>query len=464
MKAVLLGAVLLTIAAAAHGSSHDCPVDCDASGGVGVDELMRAVRITLGEEAVASCLAADLYGDGAVTVDELLAGVAAALAGCPAGITDPGAAPWIPVPREQVARRCGLDPDLLDAADPLVGTAYAVVRYGQLCHEYYPNGSDPSEQVWSTTKTLGALVTGIAAYESRDFTRTGRKTGPLSDQDRVDQWLDAFSFNPDARIVHLLAMLAHNADLAYGQREYVYDIAGVVQINRLSDVITAVIAQDPERLGTDLEAFTQRFLFAPLGMHDSTWTDGSPTKVFAYSWYSTVRDMARIGLLILHDGEWSGTRILDAAWTYTMTHPSFEDANTGYGYLTWLNSASNYTFGLNPGDAKLQGWLDPCAPLALYPEHPHGLSESPDCNYDPPYTCEQAIDDGMWYAAGLGGQYIVGHRGLDLLLVVKNYPAGPTGLWSAVRPALVALDPTFAGDESGFCDAYADGEYAPDMP
>ena len=212
-----------------------------------------------------------------------------------------------------------------------------------------------------------------------------------------------------------------------------------------------------------MEEFTQRFLFGPLGMRDSTWTSGAPTKTLGLSWYSTVRDMARVGLLILHDGLWSGDRILDAEWTYKMTHPSFEDANTGYGYLTWLNSASNYTFGLVPG-VTLDGAIDPCAPLALHPSYPHGLSEAPDCNYDPPLTCEQQFDAGMWYAAGLGGQFIVGHRGLDLVLVVKNFdPKGPAQLWTAIRPALVALDPVYAGDEAAFCAAYAAGSYAPEL-
>jgi hypothetical protein len=196
-------------------------------------------------------------------------------------------------------------------------------------------------------------------------------------------------------------------------------------------------------------------------MRSSRWSQGLPNKVFAFTWHSTVRDMARVGLLMLRDGLWSGERILEASWVYKMTHPSFEDGNTGYGYLTWLNSASNYTFGL--GDGLHQGTFDPCAPVALHEQYPHGLSEAPDCNYEPPYTCDQTFDVGVWYAAGLGGQYIVGHRGLDLVLTVKDYPSGPAGLWAAVRPALVARDPTYHGDEEAFCEQYGSNAYAPDL-
>lgn len=439
-----------------------CAVDCDRSGEVVVNEILRAVGIGLGAESIARCAPADRDGDRDLTVDELLAGVAGLLDGCPPLATDPGGAPWEPVPRDQVISRCGLDPDLLDAADPLVNKRYAVIRYGQLCHVHYPEGTDVMGEVWSTTKTLGALTTGIAAWETRTLPRAGRKTGPISDLDRVDHWLDDFTFNPDAHIAHVLAMIAQNEDLSLGHRLYEYDIVGSVQINRLSDVIRTAIAQDAERLGSTVEEFAQRFLFGPLGMADSQWSGGQPDKVLGLSWQSTVLDMARVGLLMLHDGMWNGERVLDADWIYKMTHPSFEDSNTGYGYLTWLNSDSNHTVGLGMGPPQ-QGRMDACAPISIFPEHPHGLSQALDCNYAPPYKCDIGLDVGMWFAAGFGGQYIVGHRALDLVLVVKDLPAGPGELWSAVRPALVALDPQFTGDEEAFCAAYAGGEYAPDL-
>jgi CubicO group peptidase (beta-lactamase class C family) len=380
--------------------------------------------------------------------------------------TDPGAGPWEPVPADRVAQECGLDPALLRAADTALGHPYAVVRYGKLCHEYYPEGTGPTsvDHVFSATKTLGALVTGIAAYETRDLPRTGRQTGPLSDEDRVDHWLDGFTFNPDAHVAHVLGMVAHNPDLSYGAKTHVYDAAGNVQINRLSDVIRTAIAQDPARLGADLEEFTQRFLFEPLGMTHSTWSAGRPDKIFGFSWNTTIREMARVGLLMVNGGIWNGQRLLAEDWIYRMTHPAFEDANTGYGYLTWLAANSNYNFGgIIPG--TLLAPLDPCAPAAVHARFPHGLSGAPDCNYAPPYGCEQDFDVGVWYANGAGGHLIVGHPGLDLVLVAKDLGAiaHPLQLFNPIRPALVALDARFAGDEAAFCAAYGAAAYAPDL-
>lgn len=380
---------------------------------------------------------------------------------------DPGTGEWALVSRDRVSAECGLDPDLLDAADDALGVSWAVVRYGKLCHEYYPEGDDPPLELFSATKTLAAVVTGMAVYQTQDLVETGRKTGPLSDEDRLDHWLDSFApfeLNPDAQVAHVLAMVAHNEDLSYGSRDYDYDDVGIEQVNILNDVVKLAVAQDAERLGSNVEEFTQRFLFGPLGMRDSTWNDGLPDKPFAYGWSGTVRDMARLGLLILNGGVWDGERLLDESWVQKITRPAFEDANTAYGYLTWLLSRSNRAGTRSP--ERIQGPQEPCSPAAIWPEYPHGLSEATDCGYDPPYSCDQEYDVGVWAAAGAAGQHIVGHPGLDMVLLAKY--AGPDSsaletVWTAVRPALVALDPTFAGDEDAFCEAYANNAYAPDL-
>ncbi len=387
---------------------------------------------------------------------------------------DPGTGPWMAVPSDQVRSVCRLDPDMLAAADTALGVPWAIVRYGRMCHSYMADGMQP-EEAWSTTKTLGAVVAGTVAYQTAGIAPSGPKTGPFSDLDRVDKWLSSFSYNPDAHVAHVMAMVAQNADLSLGHKTMQYDIIGTTQINSLSDMLNAAIGQDTALLGTDLEQFTQRFVFAPLGMTQSTWSNGATTKVFAYSWSTTVFDMARLGLLMLDRGVWNGQRVLDEGWIYRMTHPAFEDANTGYGYLTWLNASINHNFGGIPISAS--GWdgnqtvprsPGACAPVSVYPEHPHGLSDSPDCNYAAPYTCAQPYDVGVWNAVGLLGQNIQGHPGLDLVLVVKGLTPNDTGptapgiLWDAVKPAIIAADPMFAGDEQAFCAAYGSNSYAPD--
>lgn len=92
----------------------------------------------------------------------------ALLIGCASGGSDgdaafrgPGQQEWTLVPTAQVATECGLDPALLEQADAEIGRAYAVVRYGKLCHEYYPtslypDGVDETEIVFSAAKNIGS--------------------------------------------------------------------------------------------------------------------------------------------------------------------------------------------------------------------------------------------------------------------------------------------------------------------
>ena len=369
------------------------------------------------------------------------------------------------VPEAEVAEKCKLDVSKLQGVS--IGSGFAVVRYGQLC--FRKPATDSASAMWSATKTLGATVTGIANWETRNIPRTGPKTGQLKDTDKATYWLDNVSYNKEAYVAHVLSMEAHNSDLSYGKKKHAYDTVGSVQINTLSTMIDRAISQDSARLGSNTGALAKKFLFDEIGMTDSSW-GGS---VFAYTWSATLNDMARLGNLLVHQGVWSGKRVLGADWVYKQTHPAFEDGNTAYGYLSWLVAKEGQTSigggsftGSAGGDAG--GLLaDECAPSAVWQRYPHGqLSEAKDCTYTM-HPCTQKHDVGIWSAQGLGGQFIVGHAGLDMVLVAKDYSAGgggPASLWAAVRPALVALDPTYKGDEPAFCKAYAAGEYAPDLP
>jgi hypothetical protein len=372
---------------------------------------------------------------------------------------DPGKAPWTVVPEAEVAAKCKLDVNRLKSVT--LGSGFAVVRYGQLC--FQKPARDSATQMYSATKTMSAVVTGIASYETRNIARTGAKTGQLKDSDEVLHWMDSVSYNKESNLAHVLSMVGHNANLADGMKVHSYDAGGSVQINTLSRMVATAISQDAARLGTTTGAFAKKFLFDELGMTSSNWGG----TVYASSWTATFGDMARLGLLMIHQGVWSGKRILDPGWIYKMTHPAFEDGNTAYGYLTWLvarEGQRSIQGGAFTGGAD--GLLsDACSPAALWQRYPHGLSTFKDCTYKT-NSCKQKHDVGVWSAQGAGGQFIVGHPGLDLVLLAKDFSGGggPAGIWNAIRPALVALDETYKGDDANFCKAYAAGDYAPDLP
>ena len=361
-------------------------------------------------------------------------------------LVDPGTGPWDLIAEAQVQDVCRLDPELLQQVVMRQDQSFAIVRYGRLCFVSGENASDGPgvSHLFSATKTLGALLTGAVMYQTRDLPQSSASMGgPLLQWDRMDKWLDLTTLpsrgrvNPDATVAHVLGMVGYSDDLSFGQKRHRYDADGSREINYLIRVIDNVVKQDPQRFGADAVEVKDR-LFAKLGFEDSSWN----VDFFGYSWYGSLLDMARLGLLALHGGIYNGERLVDSEYIYNMTHPAFEDGSTRYGYLTWLNGGT-------------------CQPRAIHASYPHGISEASDCADG---NCDQDNDVGVWSAIGAGGQYIVGHRGLDMVVVGKNWGSGGgEELFGLVLPSIVAADPRFMGDQEAFCEAYARGAYAPDL-
>jgi CubicO group peptidase (beta-lactamase class C family) len=377
---------------------------------------------------------------------------------------DPGTGEWQQVPRDRMIAECGLDPDMLDASAPnLVGTPFVVIRHGKLCWEGggQPNGTTEKYQVYSVTKTFGAMLFGMVASR-----------GKLSDEDPVSDWIppeELGDINPKARLAHVLAMVSTNADLGPGKKgAWSYDTFGNREINRLLGVMDRAIAAEPGKFPGVKNAveLAQKDLFEPLGMKSSSWAGAG----IASDLYSTVRDMARLGQLVLQRGRWNGSQLIDEEYLYRMTHPAFEDVNTGYGYLTYVNAAANWSYPTSTADTN-------CAPYGQWPSYPHRpFYESKNSNGGVPGERRQPLDIAHTFASGTGGQKFVIYRGLDMVIAIRNGAAsvgdggtaadqfpGHKTVWNALRPALVALDPVFKGDEAAFCEAYKRSDYAPSL-
>ena len=391
---------------------------------------------------------------------------ALAVSSCPevAGAQDPGATDWQQVPRDRMVAECGLDPDVLDAAAPeFVHTPFVVIRHGKLCWEGgWPGGSTETYQVYSVTKTFGAMLFGMVASRS---TR-------LSDEDPVTEWIPADELggiNPEAKLAHVLAMVSTNADLRPGKKgAWSYDTTGDREINTLVGVMDRAIAAEPEKFPgvKNVVELAQKELFDPLGMKASSWAG----EVIGGNLYSNVRDMARLGQLVLQRGRWQGRRLIDEEFLYRMTHPSFEDVNTGYGYLTYVNAAENWSWPTSTADTY-------CSPYGRWPSYPHRpFYESPDSNGGVPGEREQRYDIAHNFASGTGGQKFIIYRGVDMVIAIRNGAgsaadggtvvdqfSGHKTVWNAVRPAMLEFDPLYKGDEAGFCAAYRRSEYAPDL-
>ena len=97
----------------------------------------------------------------------------------------------------------------------------------------------------------------------------------------------------------------------------------------LKDVVSAAAKMS-------YDEFTNQKLASKIGMNGS-WIQIGNNNVY----WSTARDAARFGLLLLNEGKWNETSILtDSNYFNAMTNSS-QDINPSYGYLTWLNGKSS---------------------------------------------------------------------------------------------------------------------------
>jgi hypothetical protein len=339
---------------------------------------------------------------------------------------------------------------------------YAVFRYGKLCHM---KGSESYAQNYSATKTLAGSMIGRAAYVAKDIPKTGPGTGPISPEDLGTDWIASPSYpRRDATVSHVMSMVAAaSPSLEDSALVWRYDTVGSEAINSMISATTKCIAQ-VDGMPSSAGAFVQQEIFDRMGMESSNYA----VTGLGTGWSSNLSDMGKLGTMLVHDGWYGGERLLSREWVYRMSHPNFESANTSYGMLAWLNhrgNAEGIGGNISSGSNAAEG--DPCAPAAVWPEYPHFLSKAPDClaKAGGPEACKQKYDVGVFSAQGFMGQFIVMHPGLDLVIVARNFGGGdgPLGLWRAVRPGLVAMDPMFKGDEEAFCKAYGAGQYAPDL-
>ena len=180
---------------------------------------------------------------------------------------------------------------MLAAATPASRSRYAIGRYGKLCQVVPTRQTSPDRSrghVFSAEDVAPRVGAVVTIPRHRALARTGRY--PIGSR---ECWLEDLSFNPDAQVAHVLAMVAFNEDLSHGAKMHVYDADGSREIQRLGDIAELAIAQDAARLGDDLESFTIQHIFEPLGMEASTWRAFSGAPPQAYGW-TRVRDMRRL--------------------------------------------------------------------------------------------------------------------------------------------------------------------------
>ena len=119
------------------------------------------------------------------------------------------------------------------------------------------------------------------------------------------------------------------------------------------------------KTGMSLEDYTKQVMFDPIGVGTSTWSTRGLAKdskgMPVDSLDMNARDMARVGLLMMHRGQWQDQVICPASYMAQALVTS-QTFNPSYGLLFWLNGQSSALF---PPATPHAGMLMPSAPPDL---------------------------------------------------------------------------------------------------
>jgi CubicO group peptidase (beta-lactamase class C family) len=226
-----------------------------------------------------------------------------------------------------------------------------VIRHGYIVSETYFGGyhqNDP-HQLYSCTKSFIATLIGIALDQGKiqDTSQTVLDFFPEKTFANLDAQKQAMTLED------LLTMRSglnwQDVDPTFAAMvrspdwvKYVLDKpmtqAPGSQFNYCSGcshVLSAILQQAS---GGSTLNFAKQNLFEPLGITKVNWeSDRTGIPNGGWGLHITPRDMAKLGYLYLHDGEWDGRQIVPAAWVQTATQKHTEtDGELGYGYQWWV--------------------------------------------------------------------------------------------------------------------------------
>ncbi|MFM1990722.1 MAG: hypothetical protein RJA99_3679 [Pseudomonadota bacterium] len=274
-------------------------------------------------------------------------------------------APW---PRDARYNRDPLDPATLTHLRAHGTAAFVVAQDGALLHESYfaPYDADSRTNSFSVAKTITTMLVGLAVQQ-----------GAISGFDApLLERLPEYADDPRGRVATVAQLSAMKAGHDWSEHYYLPlnvttelyfggDAAGLVLrrgferdpgsafeyssgSTQLLGVFLqrALAAREP---GLSVSAHLSRSLWQPLGMsRDAIWTldrEGGIERTYCCV-FATARDFARLGQLLLQDGEWDGRPLLDRAFVERMRTP---DLVPFYGHSLWMDPKHAHPFWLMQG-------------------------------------------------------------------------------------------------------------------
>ncbi len=224
-----------------------------------------------------------------------------------------------------------------------------VIKNGKLIFERYTGGlkRDYNYELYSITKTLVSLLAGSLIERGAISLDTDVASSISAYRPEL---ADAVADKGDVQLRHVLSMSSgfeYDFDptgdpIYFTSPDRLALVAGVgrhfapgtdFEYTDVNPVFaTAMLSH---AAGMPIQDYAQRVLLQPMAMKNAEWVREDAHGLVSGGWGLRLRpmDMAKLGLLIMHDGEWQGRQLIPAAWVHAMQTPV---ATRDFGYYLWI--------------------------------------------------------------------------------------------------------------------------------
>jgi CubicO group peptidase (beta-lactamase class C family) len=253
-----------------------------------------------------------------------------------------------------------------------------VIRHGKVVVEEYPDFVKPASLVrplGAATRSITSLLVGIAidrgliAGINDPILSYFPNAVPASQADLKGavtiehllamtvglEWNEVATFAHDSDVP---AMAASADPVSYVLGKPLVDAPGerFLENSGLPHVLSALLT---EVTGAPALLLAREFLFDPLGIGATPWIEDKARSTRGWNGLSmTPRDLARIGVLCLGNGTWSGHEIVSSEWIAVSTQahaaaPTDEQPTRGHGCGWWTDAEAGIYYAEAPEGAGL---------------------------------------------------------------------------------------------------------------
>lgn len=233
----------------------------------------------------------------------------------------------------------------------LMARSMLVIRNGKLVAEAYPHDlsdRDVYANIQSCTKSFTSIMMGIAiqngvAISTEDtlyniypdlFDGDIRKRAiTIKDALTMQTGLE---FNNDKNTLELYQTLSNSTSFVLSF-PYFNKPGTIMNYN---DGAPHLVSKAIEvKTGKSLREYAAEKLFEPLNITDWKWENAKDGTTYgAFSLYLKPRDLAKVGQLILQNGEWLGEQIINMGYLSEATSHLVTSQNIyAYGYYFWID-------------------------------------------------------------------------------------------------------------------------------